>query len=94
MMFIDNELIIFIDEALSKMVELLSRLVSPPINEVSMLVILAACKAQQLYIHTRAARYMPFAFKIWKLQLAKKFNNRRLFFIVSHGPVSLHHVFS
>jgi len=50
MMFIDNELIIFIDEALSKTVELLSRLVSPPIDQVSMLVILAACKAQQLFI--------------------------------------------
>jgi len=42
MMSINDELIIFIDKALSKVAELPSRLVSPPIYQVSILVVLAA----------------------------------------------------
>jgi len=54
-MSIDNKMVILIDKALSQVVELLSGLVSPPIHQVSMLVILAAYTAQQLPTHTAPA---------------------------------------
>jgi len=45
MMSVDGELIVLIDKALSKIAKLLRRLVSPPVHQVAVLVILTTYNA-------------------------------------------------
>ena len=47
MVTVDSELIVFIDEALSEVVELLCRLVTPPVHQVTVLVKLTTYQTQQ-----------------------------------------------
>jgi len=52
MMSVDSEFTVFIDKALSKIIEILCWLVSPPVHQVAVLVILSTCSSQQLFTHT------------------------------------------
>jgi len=56
MMSVDSEFTVFIHKALCEIIEILCRLISPPVDHVAVLVILSSCSSQQLFSHTSNAQ--------------------------------------
>jgi len=66
-MTIDSELTVLIDKALSKITELLCWLVSPPLHQVTKLVILPACNSQSLALLSHYWQHAAFTVNILRL---------------------------